>query len=78
MRRCDIDHSLGPLLRTEWAAPDAVKRYEEHQMKEGTMFTPEEMKTIPVGMAMAECIHLFEIHHEDDVRDGICTFFFFF
>ncbi|KAF9201328.1 hypothetical protein BGZ49_008406 [Haplosporangium sp. Z 27] len=53
------------------AAYEAMKKYQEHEAKEGKVVSHAEMKAILAGMAMAECVKLFESRHDydDDVKD---------
>ncbi|KAF9913791.1 hypothetical protein BX616_009571 [Lobosporangium transversale] len=51
------------------AAYEAMKEYQERQAKEGKEVSHGEMKAILAGMAMAECVKLFESRHDDDDDD---------
>ncbi|KAF9360879.1 hypothetical protein BGX26_007296 [Mortierella sp. AD094] len=51
------------------AAYEAMKKYQEHEVKEGKEVSHAEMKAILAGMAMAECVKLFESRHDDDDDD---------
>jgi len=43
-----------------------MKKYQEHEAKEGKKVSHAEMKAVLAGMAMAECVKLFESRHDDD------------
>ncbi|KAI1314678.1 hypothetical protein EDD11_001890 [Mortierella claussenii] len=51
------------------AAYEAMKKYQERQAKEGKEVSHAEMKAVLAGMAMAECVKLFESRHDDDDDD---------
>ncbi|KAF9116300.1 hypothetical protein BGX27_003608 [Mortierella sp. AM989] len=51
------------------AAYEAMKKYQEHRAKEGKVDSHAEMKAVLAGMAMAECVRLFESRHDDDDDD---------
>ncbi|KAF9399866.1 hypothetical protein BGX21_005452 [Mortierella sp. AD011] len=53
------------------AAYEAMKKYQEHKAKEGKVVSHAEMKAILAGMAMAECVKLFESRHDDDDDDDV-------
>jgi len=46
-----------------------MKKYEEHEEKEGKKVSHGEMKAVLAGMAMAEAVKLFESRHDDDDDD---------
>ncbi|KAF9944536.1 hypothetical protein BGZ70_004554, partial [Mortierella alpina] len=51
------------------AAYEAMKKYQEHQEKEGKKISHGEMKAVLAGMAMAEAVKLFDSRHDDDDDD---------
>ncbi|KAG0216094.1 hypothetical protein BGX28_005989 [Mortierella sp. GBA30] len=51
------------------SAYEAMKKYQEHQEKEGKKVSHGEMKAILAGMAMAEAVKLFDARHDDDDED---------
>ncbi|KAG0321318.1 hypothetical protein BGZ99_003967 [Dissophora globulifera] len=51
------------------AAYEAMKKYEEHEAKEGKKVSHAEMKAVLAGMAMAEAVKLFDSRHDDDDDD---------